>query len=155
MTLARTIAKKLTLRHQSLATAESCTGGLISHTLTNISGSSDYYRGGVVSYANDSKVRFLGIPTGLIRKYGAVSGQVARAMADGIRKKTKADFSIAVTGIAGPSGGTRTKPVGLVFIAAATLRQTAIKRFIFKGTRLQIKTQATAAALGLLLKLIR
>jgi len=155
MTLARTIAKKLTSKHQTLTTAESCTGGLISHTLTNIPGSSKFYKGGVVAYANDSKVRFLGVSPGLIRKYGAVSAQVARAMAVGVRKKTKADFSVAVTGIAGPSGGTRTKPVGLVFIAAATLRQTPIKRYIFKGTRLQVKTQAAEAALGLLLKLIR
>jgi PncC family amidohydrolase len=155
MTTVKTIAKLLTTRKLTLATAESCTGGLISHTLTNIPGASNFYRGGVVAYANDIKVRFVGVPAGLIKKYGAVSAQVARAMAEGIRKKTKADFSLAVTGIAGPTGGTRTKPVGLVFIVAATLRHTSIKRFIFKGTRLQIKAQAAAAALGLLLKLIR
>jgi len=155
MTTSKTVAKLLSARHQTLATAESCTGGLLSHTLTNIPGSSNFYRGGVVAYANDIKVRFIGVPAGLIQKYGAVSAQVARAMAEGIRKKTKADFSLAVTGIAGPSGGTRTKPVGLVFIAGATLRQTSLKRFIFKGTRLQIKAQAAKAALGLLLKLIR
>ena len=152
---AKAIAKLLTTRKLTLATAESCTGGLISHTLTNIPGSSSFYKGGAVAYANDIKIRLVGVPAGLIQKHGAVSAQVARAMAEGIRTKARSDFSLAVTGIAGPSGGTRTKPVGLVFIAAASLRQTSIKRFLFKGTRQQIKAQAAAAALALLLKLIR
>jgi PncC family amidohydrolase len=152
---AKTIAKLLTARNQTLATAESCTGGLVSHTITNIPGASNFYKGGVIAYANDTKSRLVGVPSSLIGEHGAVSAPVALAMAKGIRKKTRADFSIAVTGIAGPGGGTRSKPVGLVFIAASSLRKTLLRRFLFKGTRLQVKTQARDAALNMLLKLVR
>jgi len=155
MTTARTIAKLLTDRKLTLATAESCTGGLISHTLTNIPGSSNFYLGGVMAYANDIKVRFLGVRADLIRKHGAVSAPVAQAMALGIRRKTKADLSLSVTGIAGPSAGTRTKPAGSVYIALSSLRKTVVKRFLFKGTRLEIKRQATKAALNLIEKILQ
>jgi PncC family amidohydrolase len=155
MTTVQIIANLLTAKDQTLATAESCTGGLISHTITNIPGASNFYNGGVIAYANDIKSRLVGVPVSLIRKHGAVSAPVALALAKGIRQSAKADFSIAVTGIAGPGGGTKSKPVGLVLIAVSSLRKTMVKRFVFKGTRLQIKTKAAKAALAMLLKLIR
>ncbi len=155
MTTTQHIARRLIARNKTLATAESCTGGLISHSITNFPGSSAFFRGGVVAYANDIKSRLVGVPAPLIRAHGAVSEPVARAMAQGIRKKAKADFSIAVTGIAGPGGGTKTKPVGLVFIAVSSLRETKVKRFLFKGSRLRIKTRSAETALKMLLMLIK
>jgi PncC family amidohydrolase len=150
MTIAEQLAQKLTSSHKTLATAESCTGGLIGHTLTNISGSSNWYKGGVIAYANEIKTQFLGVPAALIDQYGAVSRPVAQAMAEGARKRLKSDFAIATTGIAGPTGGTTAKPVGLVFIAIATPKKTIIKKFIFKGTRLNIKKQTLNESLKLL-----
>ena len=150
MTAAKTITKLLTARKLTLATAESCTGGLISHTLTNIPGSSTFYLGGVIAYANDIKARFLGVRNDLIAKHGAVSEPVAKAMALGIQKKARADIGIAVTGIAGPTGGSKTKPVGLVFIAVSSLRKIEVKRFVFRGSRLSVKRQAAEAAMALI-----
>ena len=139
---------------KTLATAESCTGGLIAHTLTNVPGASDWFLGGVIAYANKAKTAFLGVPASLINKHGAVSTPVARAMAQGARKRFKTDFAIATTGIAGPTGGTKEKPVGLVFIAVASAKKTIVKKFLLKGTRSQIKTKTTNIALKLLLKIM-
>lgn len=112
----------------TLATAESCTGGLIAHKITSISGVSDHYPGGVVSYANEAKIELLGIDPELIQKHGAVSTQVAEAMAQAIRVRLKADIGLSVTGIAGPTGGSAEKPIGLVFLGLATANEVATRR---------------------------
>ena len=142
----------LILKEQNLkiATAESCTGGLIAHTLTNISGASDYFDRGVVSYSNKSKTELLGVPKKLIDKYGAVSNPVAKAMADGIRVKSEVDIGISTTGIAGPTGGTKEKPVGLVFIAISTKDNVIVKKYQFGGNRIQNKYDTCKAALNML-----
>jgi len=110
----------------TVATAESCTGGLIAGALTSIPGSSDVVYGGFVTYANNAKTNMIGVPARLIRDYGAVSGQVARAMADGARNRGQVDVAIAVTGIAGPAGGSDKKPVGLVYFGCATHEGTRV-----------------------------
>lgn len=142
--------KKLTV-----ASAESCSGGLIAHTLTNISGSSDYFDRGVVCYSNKSKTELLDVPEDVIKKHGAVSEQVAKAMAKGIRKKSNVDIGISTTGIAGPTGGTKEKPVGLVFIALSTEKETLVKKFQFSGNRIENKESTCNAALQMLYEYIR
>ena len=137
--------KKLTV-----ASAESCSGGLIAHTLTNISGSSEYFDRGIVSYSNKAKVELLDIPKENIEKYGAVSEQVANAMAEEIRKKAGVDIGISTTGIAGPTGGTKEKPVGLVYIGLSTKDKTNVEKHQFLGTRLKNKTKTCNAALEML-----
>ncbi len=152
------ILKKISLilkkQHLKIATAESCTGGLISHTLTNISGSSDYFDRGIVSYSNKAKIELLGVSEDLIEKYGAVSKQVAKAMAAGIRIRSNVDIGIATTGIAGPTGGTKEKPVGLVYIAVSIPNNTIVKKFQFSGDRLENKKSTCDAALQMLLDII-
>lgn len=133
-----------------LVTAESCTGGLISALLTEISGSSDVFHCGFVTYSNESKINLLGVDKKLIEQHGAVSEQVARAMAEGAIRKTGADVSVAVTGIAGPTGGTKEKPVGLVFIAVATKSQTTHEKNIFSGNRGEIREQSVGKSLEML-----
>jgi len=145
------VSFKLKKQGMTIATAESCTGGLIAHALTNISGSSDYFDRGVVSYTNKSKIELLGVPEVLIKKHGAVSEEVAKAMADGIRKKSKVDIGLATTGIAGPTGGTKDKPVGLVYIAVSNSDRTLVKKFQFTGNRLENKESTCNAALVMLL----
>ena len=137
-----------------IATAESCTGGLISHSFTNISGSSEYFDRGIVSYSNKAKTELLDVSEDILNKYGAVSEKVAKAMSEGIRKKSNVDIGIATTGIAGPTGGTKEKPVGLVFISISTINNTIVKRFHFSGNRLENKESTCKAALETLLKLI-
>jgi len=144
------LARLLLSTGKTLAAAESCTGGLIAHTLTNVPGSSAWFKGGVIAYANEAKTAFLGVPASLIRKNGAVTAPVAKAMAESARKRFKTDFAIATTGIAGPAGGTPSKPVGLVFIALASAKKKKKKKFIFKGARLSIKTQTLQKALQIL-----
>lgn len=136
----------------TLSIAESCSGGLISNLITNIPGSSDYFEGGVISYSNKMKNKILNVPDRLLREYGAVSEPVARKMADGIKRLTNTDLGIGVTGIAGPSGGTKTKPVGLVYIALATPRGTTVEKFNFYGERTDIKERVAFTTLSLLLK---
>ena len=145
------ISFQLKKQHLTVATAESCTGGLIAHTLTNISGSSDYFDRGIVSYSNRAKMELLDVPEDILKEYGAVSKDVARTMAEGIRKKSNVDIGLATTGIAGPTGGTKEKPVGLVYISIATSKNVEIKRFIFSGDRLQNKESTCKAALTVLL----
>jgi PncC family amidohydrolase len=113
------VIRLLTRRGKTLALAESCTGGFIANQITNVPGASKVFPGGVVAYSNATKEKFLGVRAGTLKKFGAVSEAVAREMAEGARKKFGADFAIAVTGIAGPGGGTKSKPVGTVFIALA------------------------------------
>ena len=149
--LLKEVSDKLKKQRLTIATAESCTGGLIAHTLTNISGSSDYFDRGVISYSNEAKMEALGVPEDLLRKHGAVSEQIAKAMAVGIRTKSNVDIGLATTGIAGPTGGTKDKLVGLVYIAISTSKSTRVKRFQFSGDRLQNKENTCNAALQMLL----
>lgn len=135
-----------------LAVAESCSGGLISQKLTSIPGSSDYFLGGVVSYSNDLKVKFLGVPDDLLRDKGAVSREVAEAMATGIKTRTGANIGLSVTGIAGPTGGSPEKPVGTVYIGIATLEGTWATRFQFSGDRQQIRELTAQSGLDLIRK---
>ena len=141
------------LKKQNLtvATAESCTGGLIAHAITNVSGSSEYFDRGIVSYSNRAKMELLDVSENVLKEYGAVSKEVAKAMADGIRIKSNVDVGIATTGIAGPTGGTKEKPVGLVYIAISTFKNTEVKKFLFSGNRLQNKESTCNAALTMLL----
>lgn len=142
-------------KHQvTVATAESCTGGLLAHTLTNVSGSSEYFDRGVISYSNKAKQEILGVPEEVLKKYGAVSKQVAELMAQAIRQRASVDYGLATTGIAGPTGGTKDKPVGLVFIAIATKDSIVVKRFLFSGDRLTNKENTCTATLELLLELL-
>ena len=133
----------------TLATAESCTGGLIGERITSVGGSSAYYLGGLISYADEVKVRELGVDADALKRDGAVSEGVARQMAEGVRERFGADVGLAVTGIAGPAGGTPEKPVGLVYIAVAHLRGTDIRRNVFPGDRHTIREWTCRAALDL------
>ncbi len=135
-----------------IVTAESCTGGLISSCLTAIAGSSTVMDAGFVTYSNDSKIRLLGVPRDAIAEHGAVSDVVAAAMAEGALAQADANIAISCTGIAGPDGGTKDKPVGLVFLALAQTDQDAsVKRYVFAGKRTDIRRATVAAALELLL----
>lgn len=145
------IANLLKQKHLTVATAESCTGGLISHSLTNISGSSVYFDRGIVSYSNNAKMELLGVYKEIFEKYGAVSEQIAKVMAEGVRTKSNVDIGISTTGIAGPTGGTKEKPVGLVYIAVSTTKNVVVKKFQFTGDRLQNKENTCNAALQMLL----
>jgi len=139
----------LSRERKKIAVAESCTGGLISHRLTNIPGSSKYFEEGFITYSNNSKVDLLEIDEQLLKKKGAVSEEVARAMAIGVKTKAKVHFGLAVTGIAGPGGATLKKPVGLTFIALAKPDKIIVQKFQFEGGRELIKLKATQAALNL------
>jgi len=133
----------------TLATAESCTGGLISAKLTSLAGSSVFYKGGIVAYSNEVKEKLLGVPGEVLERYGAVSRETAFAMAHGVRRVIGADLGLAVTGIAGPSGGTPEKPVGLVYISLATADGQFCQRYIFPGNRQAVRQGVSNAALDL------
>ena len=134
----------------TIGVAESCTGGLLSNRLTDISGSSKYFISGVIAYSDESKEDMLGVSRDSIKQYGAVSKEVALEMAKGIKHFACVDIAVSITGIAGPTGGTRRKPVGLVYIALVTDKKRIIKEFRFKGSRKAIKFQATQAALDMI-----
>ena len=146
-TLEAVVGRLLVRRRWTVAVAESCTGGVVSDRLTNIPGSSRYLLQSVLAYHNHAKARLLGIRPDLLRRYGAVSAPVAQAMAHGIRRTAGADLGLAITGIAGPGGGSRTKPVGLVYLALADRTRAAVRQCQFHGDRLAIKHQAAQAAL--------
>jgi len=129
-----------------IAVAESCTGGLISSRITDISGASDYFEAGITTYSNESKIRLLNVPEDIIDRYGAVSEETAKAMAEGVKKTVHADIGVSVTGIAGPTGGTEGKPVGTVFIGLATKKATYVRKFFFDGNRLEIRRKTSDAA---------
>ncbi len=145
------IVHLLTKRKLTLATAESCTGGLIANQITNVPGASKIFPGGIVAYSNDAKEKFLGVHSSTLKKYGAVSEAVAREMAEGARKKFGADFAIAVTGIAGPTGGTKAKPIGTVFIALSGDFGTVVLRKLNSFGREKFKQATARQALELLL----
>ena len=138
----------------TIATAESCTGGLIGHTLTNVSGSSEYFERGIISYSNKAKVELLGVSESLLKEQGAVSEEVAKTMAENVRKKSDVNIGISTTGIAGPLGGTKEKPVGLVYISVSTEKDNIVKKFIFTGDRIQNKVSTCNVALNMLLEIL-
>jgi nicotinamide-nucleotide amidase len=144
------IHKLLIKTRKTIAVAESCTGGLLSSLLTQVSGSSSYFKLGVVAYSNTAKEKVLSVPQRLIARKGAVSEEVAIKLAQGVRKLAKADFGIGITGIAGPTGATPHKPVGTVFIAIASKNKTICKKFHFRGSRTSIRIKSAIKALELL-----
>jgi nicotinamide-nucleotide amidase len=153
--LAEEVIAILTERKATLATAESCTGGLIAGALTDIPGSSAAFYGGYVTYSNTAKSKMIGVQPRLIRDYGAVSNQVARAMADGARNTAHVDFAVAVTGIAGPEGGSEKKPVGLVYIAVSSELATVVIEHRFGDIGRDAVRKATVqAALDLVMQVL-
>ncbi|MEI7744038.1 MAG: nicotinamide-nucleotide amidohydrolase family protein [Chloroflexota bacterium] len=138
-------------RHLTVATAESCTGGLVAHAITEVPGSSAYLRGGVVAYSDEVKRAVLAVPGELLAAHGAVSAQVAVAMAEGVRSRLGADLGVGVTGIAGPDGGSEAKPVGLVYVAVAGLGDPEVRRLRWHGDRSENKRDSAAVALEMLL----
>jgi PncC family amidohydrolase len=146
------VSDELKKHHLMVATAESCSGGLLAHTLTNISGSSEYFDRGVITYSNSSKKALLGVPEQLLHHYGAVSEQVASAMAQAIRTQANVDIGLSTTGVAGPTGGTKDKPVGLVYIGISTKKSTVVQKFQFSGDRLTNKDSTCTAALEMILE---
>jgi nicotinamide-nucleotide amidase len=151
LTLSSSIGSGLLDRDYTISTAESCTGGLLSHVLTGISGSSTYFMGGVVAYSNAIKEQVLGVRSETLQQYGAVSEQTAREMADGIRKKFGTDIGLSTTGVAGPTGGTHDKPVGLVWMGISTPAVTHAFKCRFKGERLDIMRSTVIEILTCLL----
>ena len=152
--LVETLARALCARRLRIATAESCTGGLIAKSCTDLAGSSDWFERGFVTYSNAAKTEMLGVPAPLVADYGAVSEPVAAAMAAGARRHSAAECSVAVTGVAGPAGGSADKPVGSVWIAAATPTQQRVQLYRFDGDRAAIREASCIAALEMLLELL-
>ncbi|MFQ5449153.1 MAG: competence/damage-inducible protein A [Nitrospinaceae bacterium] len=149
-TLEGRVGDLLRAKQLTLSVAESCTGGLVGHRLTQVPGSSDYFLEGAVTYSNDAKKNRLGVDEALLARFGAVSREVALAMAEGIRRSSGADIGLSVTGIAGPAGGREGKPVGLTFIAVSDEKNLGCERFVFHQDRVRNKERAAQAALNLL-----
>ncbi len=156
-TLAEQLGELLTKRHISVVTAESCTGGWLGKTITSIPGASRWYDCGFITYSDESKQNLLGVPRETLEQYGAVSEQVATEMAFGALQRSSAMISVAITGIAGPSGGTADKPVGIVYLAWARKGEATaiVNKTEFQGTREEIRRQAVATAFRGLLQLLR
>jgi len=144
------VGELLRRRGLRLAIAESCTGGLVSHLITNIPGSSTYFMGGVIAYAYEAKVRLLGVSWQTLEKHGAVSQETVLEMAAGVRKALAADIGISVSGIAGPSGGTPEKPVGLTWIGLSTEGGDEAYSYIWEGNRMAVKEKSARQALRML-----
>lgn len=149
------VGRMLRTRGWQLGLAESCTGGLIGHRITNVPGSSDYYLGGVNSYSNRLKMDFLGVAEGTLAEHGAVSPETAKEMAEGIREQTGADVGLATTGIAGPGGGTELKSVGLIYLAVALPGRTEVEQRVFPFDRIGNKESAAQAGLALLWRCLK
>ncbi len=153
--LEKAVGQLLREAGKTLAVAESCTGGLVGHRITQIPGSSDYFWGGVVAYDNEAKVKLLGVSEETLKRYGAVSEQCAREMARGIRRASGADIGVSITGIAGPTGGTPEKPVGLVHFAVSTEEGEWHARRVFPGDRHGVKRRASTTALDLVRRILK
>lgn len=151
LTLAERLLAACVARGLTVATAESCTGGLVAHTITRVPGSSAYLVGGIVSYADRVKLELLGVPAAVLAAHGAVSAQVARSMAEGVRARLAVDLAVSVTGIAGPEGGGPAKPVGLTYVAVADAAGVEVKRFVWRGDRAANVMASVRAAMELLL----
>jgi len=154
-TLESVVGSTLAKKNLTIATAESCTGGALANRITNVAGSSGYFMSGVVTYSNESKENLLGVGRETIRRYGAVSKQTALEMAAGIKHFACVDIGVAITGVAGPDGGSAKKPVGLVFIALAYGRKRMAFEFRFTGSREEIKFQASQAALDIIRRSVK
>lgn len=141
-------------RRISVATAKSCTGGLVGHSITANTGSSTFYVGGVVTYADAAKADLLGVSPETLERHGAVSAQVAVAMAEGVRERLGCDYGVAVTGVAGPEGGSDAKPVGLTYVATAGPHGHEVRRHLWQGDRTANKEHSAGAALQLLLEVV-
>ena len=150
--LAHRVAAACRERGVRLGTAESCTGGLVGHVITEVPGSSDYFSGAVVTYANQMKVALADVPEPVLAAHGAVSAQVAKAMADGARRRLAVDVAVAVTGVAGPDGGSAAKPVGLTYVAIADADGDDVRRFVWDSDRTGNKRLSAAAALELVVE---
>lgn len=150
--IARRVGEALRERGLHIATAESCTGGLVAHLITEVPGSSDYFSGALVTYSNDVKIALADVPSDLLKSHGAVSAQVARAMAEGTRQRVGVDVAVAVTGVAGPDGGTAAKPVGLTYVAVADADGTDVRRHVWDSDRSGNKRLSAAAALDFVLE---
>ncbi len=150
--LAGRVLAACTARGLTLATAESCTGGMVSHLLTEVPGSSACFRGGIVAYADAMKRDLLGVPADVLAAHGAVSAQVSVAMAEGVRARLECDVGVSVTGIAGPEGGTPAKPVGLVYLAVSGPGGSEVERHLWPGDRSANKRDSAEAALEMLLR---
>ncbi len=150
MKLEKVIGDLLRERKWTLSIAESCTGGLICDRITNVSGSSNYFMGGMVTYSNESKAKYLGVPLDDIKRYGAVSRPVAKKMAQGVRKGFNTTFGLSTTGVAGPTGGTKRSPMGRVYIGISKGNKTWVSKEDFQGDRREIKKKATKKCLQLL-----
>jgi nicotinamide-nucleotide amidase len=148
------VARLLTGAGKTLSVAESCSGGLLAHRLTNVPGSSSYFLEGFITYDNAAKTRDLGVPAAMIAAHGAVSAPVAEAMARGARERAGSDFAVGVTGIAGPAGGTDEKPVGLVFVALSRPGSAIHTRNFFFGPREAVKFQSSQKALDMLRRVL-
>jgi len=153
--LEETAARLLLAQGMTVAAAESCTGGLVMHWLTNVPGSSRYLLGGVVAYANEAKMQILGVPEEVLATHGAVSAETAQAMAEGVRRLLGADVALAVTGIAGPTGDTSEKPVGLTYVALAAEEATLGREYRWTGSRRENKESSARAVLELLCQFLR
>ena len=154
--LVEELAKLLHTYQLKVATAESCTGGMISKCLTAIAGSSNWFECGFVTYSNESKIRLLGVETKVLHEHGAVSSEVAKQMVLGVLEYSAASIAVSVTGIAGPGGGSAAKPVGTVYIATAQAnRNPAVEHYLFEGDRSSVRQQSTHAAITQLIKQLR
>jgi nicotinamide-nucleotide amidase len=153
--LTKTLAEILLSRNWTVSLAESCTGGLVCATLTELAGSSEWFERGYITYSNEAKTESLNVPAVLIESHGAVSEQVAKAMAEGARILSGSNVAISITGIAGPSGGSAEKPVGTVCFGWATENQTLTKTIHFDGDRQAVRQQAAEFALTELIALLR
>lgn len=149
------VGRLLKERKEMMCTAESCTGGQIAHMLTSIPGSSEWYKGSVVAYANEIKVRMLGVPEEIIQKHGAVSREVVCSMASGARKVFRCSFAVATSGIAGPDGGSEEKPVGTIWISVASEKGTVAEKFVYGTDRQTNIRRFSLAALNMLMKQIK
>ena len=150
--LAERLGDALRARKWTVATAESCTGGLVGHVITEVPGSSDYFAGALVTYSNEIKIDLAGVSRDVLEAHGAVSAQVAKAMADGARERLGVDVVVAVTGVAGPDGGSAAKPVGLTYVAVADGSGDEVRRFVWDSDRSGNKRLSAAAALELVLE---
>ena len=150
--LAQRVGSAMRAGGRRLATVESCTGGLVAHLITEIPGSSDYFVGALVTYSNELKEALADVPAPMLEAHGAVSAQVARAMAEGARHRLAVDVAVAVTGIAGPDGGSTAKPVGLTYVAVADPDGVDVRRHVWAGDRAANKRSSAAAALELVLE---
>ena len=156
MRLAQKIVSKLIKKKLTISVAESCTGGLLSSAITSVSGSSKVFVLGLVVYSNQSKINILSIPKNIIRKYGSVSEPVCLSMVKNLSKIGKTNISVSITGIAGPSGGTKIKPVGLVYVGIKKSNRTEVRKYLFKNkVRAYIQKAAVNKSLGLILSFLK